>query len=445
MIDNPFLKRLSRTLSESPGNLIRLDGLAGEESAVARMINEQIMKARKCERIAGGSLGVLESEEAFYEKIIRVISAMIRMSTLGKKERDIDTLCRDIVIIFSKELDFDNCSIMLKDEEGKKLVLIAGSGKGDKYKKGKAWKTGMTLEAGVGVAGTAFVTGRPIFVADVSADDKYLKMDNDVRVTSVLAVPIKAEDEIIGVINFSHPLYNEGYDDHMENLMVLLSGFVGQVITLSKLYNSLSNWNDALKEEVDKKTTELMRKNRQLRKIALIDPLTGIFNRRFFFKRLEEEFLRSERYEVQFSLLFIDIDNLKPINDTYGHMVGDRVIKTLAKMLKQIGRQGDMACRLGGDEFGYVLLEADVEGAYNFALRLQEQFVRHHFKGLKNNPTISVGVANTKHAKFKDHKDLYRGADSALYAAKLIKNAVRIYSNNMNHKNHNKFQLPLID
>jgi diguanylate cyclase (GGDEF)-like protein len=126
-------------------------------------------------------------------------------------------------------------------------------------------------------------------------------------------------------------------------------------------------------------------------------------------------------------------------------MVGDRVIKTLAKMLKQIGRQGDMACRLGGDEFGYVLLEADVEGAYNFALRLQEQFVRHHFKGLKNNPTISVGVANTKHAKFKEHKAMYRGADSALYEAKLLKNAVRIYSNNMNHKNHNKFQLPLID
>jgi putative methionine-R-sulfoxide reductase with GAF domain len=204
MIDNPFLKRLSRTLSESPGTPIRLDGLAGEESAVARMINEQIMKARKCERLAGGSLGILESEEAFYEKIIRVISAMIRMSTLGKKERDLDTLCGDIVNIFSKELDFDNCSIMLKDEEGNKLVLIAGSGKGDKYKRGKAWKTGTTLEAGVGVAGTAFVTERPIFVADVSTDDKYLEMDNDVRVTSVLAVPIKVEDEIIGVINFSH-------------------------------------------------------------------------------------------------------------------------------------------------------------------------------------------------------------------------------------------------
>lgn len=442
MIHKSFFERLSLSLNESPGTPMHLAGLADEELAVARMINEQIEKARKCALVAGGSLGVIEKKEEFYEKIIRVISAMIRVSALGKRERDIDMLCRDIVDIFSKELDFDNCSIMLKDEKGKKLVLVAGSGKGDKYKSGKVWKTGTTIDAGAGAAGTAFVTGRAVFIADVSADDKYLKMDNSVSIASVLSVPIRAEDEIIGVINFSHPLYSEGYDDHMENLMVLLSGFVGQVITLSRLYTSLSRWNDALKEEVEKKTAELTTKNRQLRKIALIDPLTGIFNRRFFFKRLEEEFLRSERYGEQFSLLFIDIDNLKPINDTYGHMAGDRVIKSLAKMLKQVGRQGDMACRLGGDEFGYVLLEADVEGAYNFARRLQEKIARHHFKGLKNNPTVSVGIANTKIVKFKDHKDLYRAADSALYDAKIIKNAVRLYCHS---KNHNKYQLPLID
>ncbi len=426
MIDKPFLERLSRDLSASSGEPIQLDGLAGDELAVVRMINEQIEKARKCEFMAGESLGIMESDEEFYQKIIRVISAMIRVSALGKRERGIDSLCQDIVTILSKELDFDNCSIMLKDEEGNKLVLIAGSGKGDKYSVGKAWKTGTTIESGSGVAGTAFATGRAVFVADVSADGTYLRMDNDVCITSVLSVPIKAEDEIIGVINFSHPLNNAGYNDHMENLMVLLAGFVGQVITLSKLYHSLSSWNDALKAEVEKKTAELMRKNRQLRKIALVDPLTGIFNRRFFFKRLEEEFLRSERYEVQFSLLFIDVDNLKPINDTYGHIVGDRVIKTLAKMLKQIGRKGDVACRLGGDEFGYVLLESDVEGAYNFALRLQEKFERHHYIGMKNIPTISVGIANTKNTKFRDHKDLYRGADRALYAAKLIKNGIFI-------------------
>jgi diguanylate cyclase (GGDEF)-like protein len=179
-----------------------------------------------------------------------------------------------------------------------------------------------------------------------------------------------------------------------------------------------------------------------LRKIALIDPLSGIFNRRFFFKRLEEEFLRTTRYGVQLSLLFIDIDNLKPINDTYGHIAGDKVIRTLSNILRQIGRKGDIACRLGGDEFGYALLESDVEGAFYFALRLQETFAKHHFRGMTYSPTVSIGIANTKGAKFKDHKDIYDAADKALYEAKLLKNSVRLYSHK---KHHNKFQLPLLD
>ncbi|HMK55877.1 MAG TPA: sensor domain-containing diguanylate cyclase [Dissulfurispiraceae bacterium] len=388
-----------------------------------------------------GPSGMLRSEDEFYEKIIRIISAMIRVSALGKREREMDTLCRNIVDIFSGELSFENCSIMLKDDGGKKLILVAGSGKGDKHNGGK-WKTGTVMDAGTGIAGTAFATGKPIYVADVSTDDKYLKLDNNVSITSMLSVPIRAEDEIIGVINFSHPLYNEAYTSHMETLMVLLADFVGQVITLSRLYSSLAGWNTTLKAEVDKKTSELLRKNKQLRKIALIDPLTGIFNRRFFFKRLEEEFLKSKRYDVQFSLLFIDIDNLKPINDTYGHVMGDRVIRTLSRMLKQIGRKGDVACRLGGDEFGYMLLESDTEGAYNFAMRLQEKFARHYLGILKQVPTVSVGIANSKTARVRDHKELYRAADSALYSAKLIKNSVRIFNPN---KNHNKQQLPLLD
>jgi len=388
-----------------------------------------------------GPSDLLHSEDEFYEKVIRIISAMIRVSALGKRQRELEGLCRDIVDIFSGELDFENCSIMLKDDSAEKLILIAGSGKGDKHN-GGSWKTGTIMDAGSGIAGTAFTSGRPIYVADVSASDKYLNIETNVKITSMLSVPIRAEDEIIGVINFSHPLYNEAYTSHMETLMVLLADFVGQVITLSRLYSSFAGWNAALKAEVDKKTSELVKKNKQLRKIALIDPLTGIFNRRFFFKRLEEEFLKSKRYEAQFSLLFIDIDNLKPINDTYGHVMGDKVIRVLSKMLKQIGRKGDVACRLGGDEFGYMLLESDTEGAYNFALRLQERFARHYLGMLKHIPTVSIGIVNSKTARVRDYKELYSAADSALYSAKLTKNSVRIYNPN---KNYNKQQLPLLD
>jgi diguanylate cyclase (GGDEF)-like protein len=442
MSTKTLIRLLNQSFSETPAKPMPVDGLSGEELTIAKKMNDEILKAGKCQLIAGGSIRIIERVEGFYEKIIGIISAMIRVSELGRKEWDLNVLCKEIVKIFSKDLDFDNCSIMLKDEKGKHLVLVAGSGKGDKYRRAKAWKPGIEMATRDGVAGKAFSLGKAVFVPDVKKDPAFKTFDTSVCIASMLSVPIKVGDEVMGVMNFSHPLNHEIYDRNMENLMVLLSAFVGQVIMLSKLYSSMAHWNDSLKEEVAKKTSELKSKNRQLQKIALIDPLTGIFNRRFFFKRLEEEFLRTTRYGVQFSLLFIDIDNLKPINDTYGHLVGDRVIKSLANILRQIGRKGDVACRLGGDEFGYALLETDLEGAHNFALRLQEKFARHHFKGMNHGPTISVGIANTKSAKFKDHKDFYNAADKALYEAKMLKNSVRLYS----HKRHrNKFQLPLID
>jgi len=437
-----FIRLLQQSFSEPLIRPLPLDQLSGDELFIAKKINDEIDKAASSRLIASGSMSVMERVEYFHEKIIGVMSAMIRVSALSRSERDLDALCGEMVGIFSKELDFDNCSIMLKDEKEKHLILVAGSGKGDKYKRSKTWNIGTTIEIGRGVAGKAFSTGKALFVPDVTKDATFITLDDSVSILSVLSVPIKVGDEVIGVINFSHPVHHEIYDRNMENLMGLLSGFVGQVIALSKLYNNMTHWNEALKEEVAKKTEELTRKNRQLRKIALIDPLTGIFNRRFFFKRLEEEFLRTTRYGVQLSLLFIDIDNLKPINDTYGHVAGDKVIRTLSTILRQIGRKGDIACRLGGDEFGYALLESDLEGAYNFALRLQETFAKHRFRGMTDATTVSIGIANTKAAKFKDHKDIYEAADKALYEAKLLKNSVRLYSHK---KHHNKFQLPLID
>jgi len=442
MSDKEFIRLLHESFSQPLTRPLPLEQLSGEEFIIAKKINDDIDKAAKYQLMAGGSVHIVERVEYFHEKIIGVISALIRVSSLGRSERDLDTLCREMVGIFSKELDFDNCSIMLKDEEEKYLVLIAGSGKGDKYKRSKTWNIGTKIEIGAGVAGKAFSMGKAVFVADVTKDVTFITLDTKVKIMSLLAVPIKVGDEVIGVINFSHPGHHNIYDRNMENLMVLLSGFVGQVIALSKLYNNMSHWNEALKEEVAKKTAELTRKNRQLRQIALIDPLTGIFNRRFFFKRLEEEFLRTKRYGVQLSLLFIDIDNLKPINDTYGHVAGDKVIRTLSNILRQIGRKGDIACRLGGDEFGYALLESDVEGAYNFARRLQETFAKQHFRGMTYAPTVSIGIAHTKGSKFKDHKDIYDAADKALYEAKLLKNSIRLYSRK---RYHNKLQLPLID
>ncbi len=213
----------------------------------------------------------------------------------------------------------------------------------------------------------------------------------------------------------------------MINLVVVLSNFVGQMILLMSLYGKVASWNETLKTEVDKKTEELKRKNAQLRRITLIDPLTNIFNRRFFFQKLEEEFARHHRYKEPFSLLSIDIDNLKPVNDTYGHLTGDIVIKGLVQNMRAIGRKGDALCRLGGDEFAYILLNSDLDGALTFSKRVQERFKRMDFKGIGLRPTVSIGVVNSASAKFLDALDMYRAADEALYRAKRHRDAIRYH------------------
>ena len=225
------------------------------------------------------------------------------------------------------------------------------------------------------------------------------------------------------MINFSHPLL-EAFDENKINLMVLLSNFVGQMIMLADLHNKIAHWNDSLKKEVDEKTAELRKKNRELQRMAVKDPLTGIYNRRFFTTRLEEEFIRAFRYNEHFSLLLIDLDNLKPINDTYGHLTGDRVIKGFTKTMKAVGRKGDVIARIGGDEFAYILLESTEVEAKEFAQRIHEKYKGMNFRGIKDNPTVSIGIAHSSKRKFKKHLEIYQMADDNLYKAKKKKKIV---------------------
>jgi len=212
MSHKAFMRRLQESFSQPLIRPLPLDHLSGEELIIAKKINDEIAKASKYQLLVGGSIRIIEKGEYFHEKIVGVISALIRVSALSWSERALDTLCGEMVGIFSKELDFDNCSIMLKDEKGNSLVLIAGSGKGDKYKHSKTGKLGTTIEIGEGVAGKAFSMGKAVFVSDITQDTTFITLDTKVSIMSVLAVPIKVGDNVIGVINFSHPVQHEIYD-----------------------------------------------------------------------------------------------------------------------------------------------------------------------------------------------------------------------------------------
>lgn len=166
--------------------------------------------------------------------------------------------------------------------------------------------------------------------------------------------------------------------------------------------------------------TERKRMQDELKRIATIDPLTGVANRRYFMESVAQEMLRSERYGNNLSLLFIDIDHFKQINDTYGHSAGDEVLLALVSIGHDTLRTVDLFCRWGGEEFAAFLPETGHADALYVAERLRRAFEQAQVQladGRIVTFTVSIGVA-TRNKSIGTLEELLREADLALYEAK---------------------------
>lgn len=150
------------------------------------------------------------------------------------------------------------------------------------------------------------------------------------------------------------------------------------------------------------------------------DPLTGLYNRRYFNEILEYEIGRSERHKHQFSILMLDLDDFKDVNDTYGHPCGDKVLQEVATAMRTVTRKGDLATRIGGDEFAIILVETGQDGAVTVAEKLRTQLRQMRFEdgqGKVFHVTTSIGVV-TYPDDANSMTDLMAGVDLGLYRAK---------------------------
>lgn len=165
---------------------------------------------------------------------------------------------------------------------------------------------------------------------------------------------------------------------------------------------------------------ELEEKKKKLRKLARYDQLTGLLNRRSFENELEEEFERSQRYDNKLSVLMIDLDHFKEINDTYGHQAGDQVLEVVGELLHKHTRTSDSGGRYGGEEFCVFLPETDSNRAKKTAQRFRESLKDHEFgteDGESFRVTCSIGVAE-RTDEMSNFTRLIKSADKALYDAK---------------------------
>ncbi len=165
----------------------------------------------------------------------------------------------------------------------------------------------------------------------------------------------------------------------------------------------------------------LTRERRQMEKQAAHDSLTGLHNRRTFEERLAHEFARTQRYGRPLSILMLDIDDFKKVNDQHGHDCGDIVIKGVAKVLAERTRKSDIAARFGGEEFIVLLPEVPLEGAIQAAEKLRQEISGLSFEPQSAAPfkaTVSIGAASTSVRGYEDGAAVIKDADLALYKAK---------------------------
>jgi two-component system, cell cycle response regulator len=175
-----------------------------------------------------------------------------------------------------------------------------------------------------------------------------------------------------------------------------------------------------LQEEVEERERELMEANERLRHMSQTDSLTGLENRRHIETRLEEMFEHAARLAEPFSVVMVDLDKFKSVNDDYGHQAGDAVLKQLARILKHEVREIDHAGRYGGEEFILLLTGTVLDAAVTFAERVRKAIEAHTFtfEGGTLQRTASFGVAAWPHPKITSCDMLVRAADDALYVAK---------------------------
>ena len=246
------------------------------------------------------------------------------------------------------------------------------------------------IKIGEGIAGDAFANKKAI-ISNLGENDPRFKPSEVSRVQSLICLPLIVKEEAIGVINISNKKDGKFFNQDDLDFMGALANQAAIAISNAKLYE-----------------------------LAITDSLTGLFIRRHFEYLFDTEIKRSARYKHSISLLMMDIDNFKNINDSYGHQMGDEMLKKISDVIKKTIRKIDMPCRFGGEEFTLILPETNKVNSRKIAERLRERIAEITAKtkaGETISPTISIGIANFP-VDGQDKEELIGHADEALYFAK---------------------------
>ncbi|ADH85737.1 GGDEF domain-containing protein [Desulfurivibrio alkaliphilus] len=335
-------------------------------------------------------LSAQRESEALKERLLELYLLYTTSRTCGMAMQT-STLFVKIVDLLKNALGVEEFCLMLKDPENglfevwsadERVLAAAGD---------------VCFRSGEGISGLVAASGQPILVQDVDQDSRFLHYRGLLQgIGSFLSVPLLGSDgQVFGVLNI-HKAKRHGFREKDKEFFCAVAHNLAVALERARLFENV-------------------------RKEAMHDGLTGIYNRRFFLECAERELHKCQRGSNSLSLLFIDIDHFKDVNDNFGHVFGDQVLRQLAKILQCGIRQSDIPARYGGEEFVVLLPDTNGEAACCLAEKLRskvaEDLVATPPHEQPKTINLTVGVASYP----EDGKtviDLLRVADRRLYKGK---------------------------
>jgi diguanylate cyclase (GGDEF)-like protein/putative nucleotidyltransferase with HDIG domain len=333
--------------------------------------------------LADEAASAIENARLF-QKERRRSSHLALLNELAKKADSVlnpnellDSICGEVRSAFDRDL----ARIEVVDLQNNELVVEAQAGYG-------AELLGRRTRCGEGLAGRAAMSREPVLENSVLRDLRYVAFHPGVR--SALSLPMRYRDDLLGVLSL------ESFREHSFSQQ--------EVLTLQSLADQLAI------------ALHNARAYQSALEQAITDGLTGLKTHRYFMEALNGEWRRSTRTGRPFSVIMIDLDGFKRVNDRGGHLEGDKVLAAVAALLDAQSRQSNVVARYGGDEFALLLPETNTEHAAILAERLREALEANHFLSA-HGVTASFGIAT-----FPDHGltqgEILRVADSGMYLAK---------------------------
>ena len=364
--------------------ILDIDLHSRDQALIELLVNRLATRLESLKTAEGNRL-----ERQFSTRLVSMISALSLVDSRQK-------LYLQILEMSAELLTATSGSLMLLNESDGTLGIEAAKGMTSSLAKT------MSVPFGEGIAGKVAKSGFPMLVNDIERDKRVAAKNRPrFKTKSFLSLPLEVEDRLIGVLNLADKSNGTNFTEADLNLV---QTFTNHAVLM-----------------IDRAAT--LEKAGMFEQLAITDPLTGLYNRRFLDDRLQEEFSRGERQQQNFCIILADLDSFKIYNDICGHLAGDNALRKTADLMRRSAREMDVVTRYGGEEFCLILPNTSKKESVFVGERIRRAIEAESFPGESHLPlgrlTISIGVA-TFPADGVTANELIHAADLALYHAKSL-------------------------